>query len=95
MFTITKVNNKKRLRSGVFIVKFEHISHLFIVFLMLTLNNLVFGGYPKKHVRTISSVPCLPQINWGRLRKLTQCHLEVFYRKAMVKNFAKFSGKRR
>ena len=63
MFTITKVNNKKRRRSGVFIVKFEHISHLFIVFLMLTLNNLVFGGYLKKHVRTISSVPCLPQIN--------------------------------
>ena len=25
--------------SGVFIVKFEHISHLFLVFLLLTLNN--------------------------------------------------------
>ena len=57
MFTITKVNNKKRCRSGVFIVKCEHISHLFIVFLMLTLNYLVFGGYPKKHVRKLVLFP--------------------------------------
>ena len=27
-----------RRRSGVFIVSFEHISHLFLVFLLLTLN---------------------------------------------------------
>ena len=32
-----KVNNKRR-RSGVFIVDFEHISQLFLVFLLLTLN---------------------------------------------------------
>ena len=34
---IFKVNNwNTRRRSGVFIVKFEHISHLFLVFLLLT-----------------------------------------------------------
>ena len=33
-----KVNNKAWRRSGVFIVNFEHISHLVLVFLLLTLN---------------------------------------------------------
>ena len=34
-----KVNNKDTSRrSGVFIVNFEHVSHLFLVFLLLTLN---------------------------------------------------------
>ena len=35
-----KVNNKntRRRRSGVFIVNFEQMSHLFLVFLLLTMN---------------------------------------------------------
>ena len=34
-----KVNNKDaKRRSGVFIVNFEHISHLVLVFLLLTLS---------------------------------------------------------
>ena len=36
-----KINNKKHQndsRSGVFIVNFEHISHHFLVFLLLALN---------------------------------------------------------
>ena len=34
-------------RSSVFVVDFEHISHLFLVFLLLTLNKLVFAeSYP-------------------------------------------------
>ena len=36
-----KINNKDRRqwrRSGIFIVNFEHISRLFLVFLSLTLN---------------------------------------------------------
>ena len=33
-----KVNNKDSSRSGIFIVNFEHISHLVLVFLLLTLN---------------------------------------------------------
>ena len=36
MLNILKVNNKRR--SGVFIVNFEHISHFFLVFLLLTMN---------------------------------------------------------
>ena len=31
-------------RSGVFIVNFEHISHLFLVFLLLTLSRLMSAG---------------------------------------------------
>ena len=31
-------------RSSVFIVNFEHISHLFLVLLLLTLNRLMFAG---------------------------------------------------
>ena len=33
-----KVNNKNLRRSGVYIVSFEHISNLYLVFLLLTLN---------------------------------------------------------
>ena len=33
-----------RLRSGVFVVKFKHILHLFLVFLLLTLNMYIFAG---------------------------------------------------
>ena len=41
-----KVNNKiserrQRRCSGVFILNFEHISHLFLVFLLLTLNEIM------------------------------------------------------
>ena len=35
-----KVNN----RSGIFIVNFEHISHLVLVFLLLTLNKQMLAG---------------------------------------------------
>ena len=44
-----RVNNKipeqRHLRrSGVFIVNFQHISHFFLVFLLLTLNKKIFVG---------------------------------------------------
>ena len=35
---------KKMCRSGVFIVNFEHISHLVLVFLLLTLNRQMPAG---------------------------------------------------
>ena len=35
----------KKRRSGVFIVNFEHISHLILVFLLLTLNMQLPAGY--------------------------------------------------
>ena len=34
-----KTPERRRRRSGVFIVNFEYISHLLLVFLLLTLNN--------------------------------------------------------
>ena len=36
-------------RSGVFIVNFENISHLFLVFLSLTLNKKMLAGYLNLH----------------------------------------------
>ena len=38
IFSKLTVNTPERRRSGVFIVSFEHISHHFLVFLLLTLN---------------------------------------------------------
>ena len=38
-FTIKTPERRLRRRSGVFIVNFEHISHLVLVFLLLTLNS--------------------------------------------------------
>ena len=44
-----KVNNKDT-RSGIFIVNFEHISHLVLVFLLLTLNMQLRAGKPMSQV---------------------------------------------
>ena len=41
MFKISKDTTATWCRSGVFILTFEHISHLFIVFLLLTLSKLI------------------------------------------------------
>ena len=42
-----KVNNKyTRTTPGVFIVNFEHISQLVLVFLLLTLNRQILAGLP-------------------------------------------------
>ena len=41
-----KVDNKANWRrSGVFIFDFEHISHFFLVFLLLTLSRSLLAGY--------------------------------------------------
>ena len=37
MFKVNNINTRTR-RSGIFIVNFEHISHLVLVFLLLTLS---------------------------------------------------------
>ena len=42
--TIKTPERCHRRRSGVFIVTFEHISHLFLVFLLLTLYKYMFAG---------------------------------------------------
>ena len=38
------VKTLERRRSGVFTVNFEHISHFFLVFLLLTLNKQMLAG---------------------------------------------------
>ena len=42
--TIQTPEQRQRGRSGVFIVNFEHISQLFLAFLLLTLRNYSFNG---------------------------------------------------
>ena len=46
---------KRSHRSGVFIVNFEHNSHLFLVFPLLTLNKLTLAGkrYPACHMSVL------------------------------------------
>ena len=44
MLTMKTAERRQWLRSGVFIVVFEHISHLFLVFLLLTLSIYFFAG---------------------------------------------------
>ena len=43
------VQSLKIRHSGVFIVDSERISHLFLVFLLLTLNKLMLAGYKKEN----------------------------------------------
>ena len=53
--TIKTPERRQWRRSGVFIVNFEHISHLVLVFLLLTLNLQMPTGYictPKPDSRT-------------------------------------------
>ena len=42
--------------SGVFIVKFEHISHLFLVVLLLTLNRKMFAELPSTSSKSLTTV---------------------------------------
>ena len=43
-------------RSGVFIVNVEHISHLFLVFLSLTLNKYILAGIVNKIQKRIKFI---------------------------------------
>ena len=44
MFKVNNKDTRRKRRSGVFIVNFEHISHLVLVFLLLTLNMQLPAG---------------------------------------------------
>ena len=46
--TIKTPERRHWRRSGAFIVNFEHISHLFLAFLFLTLNKQIFPGGGQK-----------------------------------------------
>ena len=43
--TIKTPERRQGRRSGVFVVSFEHISHLFVVFPLLTLSMYLFAGF--------------------------------------------------
>ena len=47
MFKVSNKNTRRRQwrRSGVFIVKFDHISRPFLIFLLLTLSNKLTADY--------------------------------------------------
>ena len=52
-----KVNNKNTTMTSIrcssaFIVNFENISHLFLVFLLLTFNNLMLSGFTVLYITT-------------------------------------------
>ena len=59
-------------RSGIFIVNFEHISHLVIVFLLLTLSRLMLAGYCLSSTQNL-----LHEKTKYSLRKVT-CFLKFF-----------------
>ena len=48
--------NDARRRSGVFIVNFEHISHLVLVFLLLTLNMYLPAGVIRSSGQTYKNL---------------------------------------
>ena len=48
-----KVNNKDRCRSSIFIVNFEHILHLVLVFLLLTMNTTPEVWFEKSYFATL------------------------------------------
>ena len=52
-----KTSEVCRCRSGVYIVNFENISHLFVAFLLLKLNKQVFAGLPMLLNVSIISAP--------------------------------------
>ena len=75
-------------RSSVFIFNFEDIAHLPLVFLLSTLNMQLPVGL-LLHVKGSKFRP--PHF-WS-LEFMQKQLLEVFYQKAVLKNFAIFSGK--
>ena len=53
--TINTSDRRQRRRSGVFIVNSERISHLFLVFLLLTFSQYTLAGYFfKLHIKSIA-----------------------------------------
>ena len=67
--TIKTPERRHWLCSGVFIVTFEHISHLFLVFLLLTLNNQMLVQMCS-HLKGKSFVICFWKINMWKLLKV-------------------------
>ena len=76
-------------RSGVFIVNVEAISHLFLVFLLLSLSKEILAEKRLKN-------DIFNQQSWEFFQSLAfrrSSRPEVFYKKAVFDNFEKFAGK--
>ena len=81
--TIKKLEGRRRCLSGMFIVNFEHVSLLFPLFLLLTLNRQILAGlcnYSKVVQR------CPRGLGTERVTRR-------YSSKNVLKNFAKFRGK--
>ena len=59
MFKVNNKDTRMKRRSGVFIVNFEHISHLVLVFLLLTLNMYFPAGYVQVYI----TEPCFLKLS--------------------------------
>ena len=78
------VQSLKIRHSGVFIVDSERISHLFLVFLLLTLNKLMLAGYKKENFFcSISLFMTLQTVMikyfWINSTKTWKCFSQMFY----------------
>ena len=80
--TITTPERRQR-RSGVIIVNFEHISHFFLVFLLLTLNKLILAVYKLSSAFTYYSAFASPsdiylfKVNEIDIRKISKICLKL------------------
>ena len=63
-------------RSGVFIVNFEQVSHLFLLFLLSTVNMLRLGNNMKEcHQTATSGITCQRILPYGSTRvNIVKCH---------------------
>ena len=103
--TIKKPERRQRRRSGVFIVNFEHILHLVLVFLYFCIyfEQVNAGWLEIGFIFSFLSVKVLSVIQFhifiilsgiGSTNTEFQKHpSEVFYKNCVLKIFAKFTGK--
>ena len=67
--TMRTAERRHWLHSGPFIVNFEHISHLFVVFLLLTLNRQLLAG--KNFKRECTSINLFSYVSIAVLTNVT------------------------
>ena len=82
----------------VFIVNFEHISHIFLVFLLLNLNKQILARHILFFLKWISSIYVLHNkisscCGTFHCHCLRSSHQRCSMWKGVLRNFAKFAGK--
>ena len=75
--------------SGVFIVNFEHISYLFLVFLLLTWNKQILAGFLPSIIFSISSVTIIWNACLHHPLFFTKCLFTFFPLSYVIWNTAK------